>query len=114
MGYYMFLEEESFFIDAENKEFVLEAIKELADKVEFWGGGGSLNGRRAYSFVCTDEFLKADTLEDALEAWRWPCSSGGVIGKNPSLTAAVRRGEFSSVSYIRDKASHRRTGTASI
>lgn len=57
MGYCMELRGSNFFISAKNKEKALQAIKDLAKDVNSW--------------VNTDEFVNAKTLEEAMQAWSW-------------------------------------------
>jgi len=73
MGYYMRIEDIEFLIKKKNKKKALEAI---------WGmnpdtgrGGrwdpGAGKTKSWFSWVDTEEFMSAETLEAALEAWRW-------------------------------------------
>jgi hypothetical protein len=66
MGYRMSLMGCDFFIPKENKEHALLAIKNLAGKETINDGSGS-----HFRWICTDEFLNVDTLEEAMYAWRW-------------------------------------------
>jgi len=68
MGYCMFLEEESFHIDAADKKFALAAIKRI--------------DLRSFSWVNSSDVQRATSLEEACEAWRWPVEThdgGNVI-----------------------------------
>ena len=73
MGYYMSQRAGKICIKKENFVAALAAIKALATKPEQMGGGSS-TGEKWYSWVTTNDFLKANSLEDALGAWRWSCS----------------------------------------
>jgi hypothetical protein len=82
MGYYMDQQDTVFNILAKNKTAALKAIKELMAKVNTEGYGGSWsNGVKEtswFGWVDTKDVLTADTLEDALYAWRWEASTSGV------------------------------------
>jgi hypothetical protein len=73
MGYNITLVESKFRIKKDHKAAALEAIRTLAnDSTKMSGFGYSNNERtRHYSWVTTDEFFLAKTLEVAFEAWRW-------------------------------------------
>ena len=71
MGYYMQQTDSLFTIKAENKAKALEAIKALAERVDTDGSGGSSTGERWYSWVTTSEFVEAESLKEAVKAWRW-------------------------------------------
>ena len=75
MGYCMTQRDCHFIIKAENQEKAMEAIKALAKDVDEKGSGGSWSGggktKSWYSWVETEEFANAETLADALKAWRW-------------------------------------------
>jgi hypothetical protein len=62
----MELTESNFTILAKNKKFALQAIKNLA-------GQGTVNDSsgKHFSWVTTEEFFRAKTLEKALRAWRY-------------------------------------------
>ena len=78
MGYCMKQENAQFFISAEKKNDALKAIQALANHVERDGNGGSSGGGKPrvwYSWVDTNSFKYARTLEDALHAWRWDIES---------------------------------------
>lgn len=75
MGYYMHQMDSKFEIKVANKVKALEAIRNLMGQVDKKGSGGSMNGngkwKEHYSWVGTEEVLKAETLEDAMKEWRW-------------------------------------------
>lgn len=74
MGYYMNQRDANFRIKAENQAKALQAIKDLASRVDEGGGGCWSGGRKIeayFSWVETSNFTKARTLEDAMRAWRW-------------------------------------------
>jgi len=76
MGYYMTQRDAIFNIKAEDVEKALAAIKKLADPEKMKlsaSGGGTVNGKPVihYSWVTNNEFLEANTLQDAIIAWRW-------------------------------------------
>lgn len=74
MGYCMHQRGCDFFIPKKNKAKALAAIKKLAERKELMGGGSWSNGKQTdkwFSWVQTDEFVKAKTLKDAMVAWRW-------------------------------------------
>lgn len=66
MGYCMDLMEQNFEIKAENKAGALAAIKALAGNETISNSFG-----KHFSWVNTEDFLNAETLEDALRVWRW-------------------------------------------
>ena len=73
MGYYMSMIDCSFFIAKKDKGAALKAIQELRPDN---GGGGRFDPEHGkleswFSWVCTDEYKSAKTLEDAVKAWRW-------------------------------------------
>jgi hypothetical protein len=78
--------ESHFFIKAANKSKALEAIRALAEDESKMGGGswGSHGCSRHFSWVTTDEFYLAKTLEVAFEAWRYEAhadeKTGDVVG----------------------------------
>lgn len=76
MGYYMYLEESTAKILVRNFEKALQAIKDLAGKETITDSSG-----RHFSWVDTKEFVEAETLEDALRAWRWEVETiqGGML-----------------------------------
>jgi hypothetical protein len=73
MGYSMQLVQSKFCIKKENKDKALEAIRALASDPTKMSGYGYSGGQqtRHFSWVTTDEFYLAKTLEVALVAWRW-------------------------------------------
>jgi hypothetical protein len=58
-----------FFVKAENKPAALAAIKALAGKETIHDGVNQQNHH--FSWVTTSKFLEADSLEEAMGAWRW-------------------------------------------
>jgi len=82
MGYCMSQGDTKFRIKAANKAAALEAVRALAKdgaRMSYY------NGReRRFSWVTTDDFTLAKTLEVALEAWRWPAvvdeKTGDIVG----------------------------------
>lgn len=66
MGYCMEQTESSFFIANENKAHALRAIKNLAGRETIKNSGGP-----HFSWVSTDGFMKARSLEAAMAEWRW-------------------------------------------
>lgn len=83
MGYCMDLRDYDFVIKKENFGKALLAIKALANKTdEMSGGVFSRTGRdKCFAWVNTLEFLDAETLAEALKAWRWDveCDKEGNI-----------------------------------
>jgi len=69
MGYCMQLRDSDFRIKKSNFAPALAAIKDLAGKETIHDSSGT-----HFSWVDTNRFLSAETLEDALEAWRWEVS----------------------------------------
>ena len=65
MGYCMTQRDSMFTIKAENTKEALNAIKELAGSETIEDSGG-----RHFSWV-DNNYVNAETLEDALRAWRW-------------------------------------------
>jgi hypothetical protein len=65
----------NFFIKAEDKVKALQAVKKLMKLANKIGQGGSYgpNGKTEqwFSWVGTADVLKADTLEKAMEEWRY-------------------------------------------
>ena len=86
MGYYMSQVDSKFRIKAENKAAALAAIKALSDPAIMakkagggsWGAGGYI--KKWYSWVDTDEFANAASLEDALDAWGWEAEDAVLSG----------------------------------
>jgi hypothetical protein len=75
MGYCINQVGQRFFIHKKNFSPALSAIKALATRTNEMSGGswGPVFGRTAswYSWVRTEEFLNAQTLDEALQVWRW-------------------------------------------
>lgn len=71
MGYCMSLEDAVFSIPKSNHAPALAKIKALMQRTEFMRGGDS-RGNRWFSWVDTQEVLSAQTLAEAMEAFRWP------------------------------------------
>lgn len=74
MGYYINQESANFTILKENFSRCLEAIKGLMSQTDKMTGGSFSGGKqtdRWFSWVNTDSVLSAQTLVDALDAWRW-------------------------------------------
>jgi hypothetical protein len=69
VGYHMELMDQSIFIPKENKEFALQAIKNLVGKETIVDSGGP-----HFAWVSTDGFLRAKTLQEAMCEWRWDIS----------------------------------------
>jgi len=66
MGYCMEQIDSDFMIKAENVKAALQAIKKLAGKETIKDGSGG-----HFSWVETSDFVKAKTLDKAMDAWRW-------------------------------------------
>jgi len=66
MGYYMYQMESDFTILKENHVRALGAIKALAGQETIEDSSGA-----HFSWVETQRFVQASTLEDALKEWRW-------------------------------------------
>jgi hypothetical protein len=79
MGYYMEQRNHSFFIDKEDKKKALQAIKDLMLKANKLGSKESWGGVETYWFawVDTSTVKKAQTLEEALLAWRYDTQVDG-------------------------------------
>lgn len=60
MGYYISIMHQKIRIPVAKHDRCLEAIKALGES------------GRSYSWVRTEEFVQADSLREALGAWRWP------------------------------------------
>jgi len=71
MGYEITQRGAVFGMQKENFEPCLQAIKALADRVQFLASGENSMGDRWYSWVNTEKFVSAKTLEEALEEWGW-------------------------------------------
>lgn len=79
MGYCISQRETKFGIDAEHREAVLSAIKSLAGKETHTYNPSHPH----FAWVETADFLKCDTLEEALKVWRWypkVDEKGNIIG----------------------------------
>jgi hypothetical protein len=100
MGYYVDQQDTHFHIAADKKAGALEAIVQLMSKAHTKGGGMS-NGTCHFSWVDTDAVIRAETLEEALLAWRWEAhldNDGNIIyvsfqgeklGDDDSLWSAI-------------------------
>ena len=66
MGYCIQQRDNSFFIDKSNKQLALKAIKDLASKAHIKDSSGL-----HFMWVCVEDFINTNTLEQALDAWRW-------------------------------------------
>ena len=76
MGYYMNQRDAIFTIKKDKQAKALKAVQALAKPSKIKkGGGGSWSGGKQieqyYSWVNTEEFVSAKTLQDAMQAWRW-------------------------------------------
>jgi hypothetical protein len=75
MGYHMNQRDAVFKIKAENVDKTLEAVKGLAETVDENGSGGACGGGKKtetwYSWVTTEVFANANTLQEAMSEWRW-------------------------------------------
>ena len=106
MGYYIEQRDCDFRIKAENVSKALDALKALASRVNEGGGGTYKGGQlieKYFSWVTTEEFANATTLEEALWAWHWEveycgCGCGDVAwimfqgekyGDEPKLLEAL-------------------------
>jgi len=67
MGYCISLKEAKFRIPQCSVYDALQALKSLAGKETIRDSSG-----RHFSWVHTQTFLDAETLREAMEAWRWP------------------------------------------
>jgi hypothetical protein len=80
MGYYISQTDSEFFIPKEVFALALQDIKSIMGNTnDMMGGswGGEKPPEKWYSWVDTESVLKAETLKDALDAWRWEaCLSG--------------------------------------
>lgn len=68
MGYRIEFKAARFHINANQKAQALKTLKRLRPT----SGGGWSNGRKEWSWVSQDQVTKAETLEAALEEWRFP------------------------------------------
>lgn len=87
----MQIEDIKFLIKKKNKEKALEAIKALSS--DNGSGGrwepGAGKTESWFSWVDTEEFMSAETLEEAVVAWRWELQ--GAVGGD--VTAICFDGE---------------------
>ena len=79
MGYYMSQNDCDFFMKKEDKAAALKAIQAL-DPSKGHGGRCEPGGKRQswFSWIDTDEYKNATTLEEAVVAWRWELQ--GAVG----------------------------------
>ena len=79
MGYYMSQNDCDFFMKKEDKAAALKAIQAL-DPDNGRGGSYEPGGKTEswFSWICTDEYKNATTLEEAVVAWRWELQ--GAVG----------------------------------
>lgn len=80
MGYCIEQRDCDFRIKAENVDKARDAIKALASRTGEGGGFTSSGGKiqeRYFSWVRTEDFANAETLEDALRPWRWDIEFNG-------------------------------------
>ena len=92
MGYYINQEEAQFVILKENFSRCLDAIKGLMSQTDKMSGGswsGGVQTARWFSWVDTESVLSAETLVDALAAWRWEAS----LDKDGNIDDIYFRGE---------------------
>jgi hypothetical protein len=79
MGYVLIQRESSFSIAADDCANALAAVKALHGREPIEDSTG-----RHFSFVTTERFLLAETLADALAAWRWEAeestADGSIVG----------------------------------
>lgn len=66
MGYYIKQVRAKFFITKDQKDAALEAIRKLAGGETIKDASG-----KHYSWVRTENFVRAESLKEALEMWRW-------------------------------------------
>lgn len=80
MGYCIEQRDCDFRIKAENVDKARDAIRALAGRVSE-GGGGTYKGgevvEKYFSWVRTEDFANAATLDEALNAWRWEIEYNG-------------------------------------
>lgn len=95
----------NFRIEHENFAAALAAIKALATRTEKMGGGEWRDGKVQktwFSWVTTEEFVEATTLQEAIKAWRWSvevseesgdivdiCFDGEKLGDDTILLEAI-------------------------
>ena len=80
MGYCIEQRDCDFRIKAENVDKARDAIKVLASRVSEGGGGTYRGGQtieKYFSWVRTEDFANAETLEDAMRAWRYEVEFNG-------------------------------------
>jgi len=100
MGIHLEQGSTKFCIKVGDKAAALAAVKALADRTEAMGGKSG--GVRHFSWVATEDFVQAATLEDALDAWGWEAviteeagdidglrHMGGKLGDEDTLFAAL-------------------------
>ena len=73
MGYYVSLHDSDFVIPEDKEEDALKAIHDLYGK------------NQSYSWVVDSACLEAETLEEALMAWRWGYRSGELYFEGEKL-----------------------------
>lgn len=78
-----------FCIKSENKAAALAAVKALASQRDKMSRGSS-TGEKWFAFVTTESFLNAETLEDALWAFRWDAETS-LSGDIAELSFAEER-----------------------
>jgi len=66
MGYYIQQIRAKFFIAKDQKDAALEAMRKLAGQETIKDASG-----KHFSWVSTKDFAQAESLKEALEAWRW-------------------------------------------
>ena len=86
MGYCMAQRDSKFSMTAESAKKALKEIKSLAGSESVKDGGG-----RHYSWVVTEDFLKAETFSEAMRAWRWEVEEGK--SKTGTVVAVSFEGE---------------------
>lgn len=86
MGYCMHQRDCNFFIDGQNFDKALAAIKSLAGHETIEDSSG-----KHFSWVDTCDFMSARSLEDALGVWRWRVRMGPL--RNHSIIAIHFEGE---------------------
>jgi len=97
MGYCMNQQEATFTIKPSNLAGALASIKALAGGETIKDASG-----RHYSWVSTEDFVKAETLSEAMNAWRWHVTcdeetgevenilfEGEKLGDDPKLFNAI-------------------------
>ncbi len=71
MGYCIDFSDSKFFINKEDKQKALEAIKALKKNDTLGDRRNYSCYKYGYAWVDTDEYMDADNLEKAMNAWRW-------------------------------------------